>query len=229
MTQYIYPIYCCYDSDITTDEENAIVSALKEFKALFPEREIRNYGRSSWGNGSYNCADWYVQHTDKINKLEIGHQQLDAESMLSLLMNEPWQKKRPHIDVVFVSDDITMKRLNFCFGAACGRVTVQSVYRYRHASSLNEEEKALAIKAVVLHELGHTLNMAANPYRRKTEPKLGIHCAQHGCIMQQGMNVPEFIQHAKDARALDRWYCPLCLADAKRHIAAQQQFVVANT
>ena len=104
--------------------------------------------------------------------------------------------------------------MNFVFGVArpSARVTVQSVYRYRN---LPMNERKLAIKTVVQHELGHIFG-CAHPGREKTEMNLGSHCTQYGCIMQQGLTVEAFVEHAKAARALHRLYCPLCLAEARR-------------
>lgn len=45
--------------------------------------------------------------------------------------NEPWQQQNPHIDIMMVSKDLMAfdqgRPLNYVFGLASGRVTVQSV------------------------------------------------------------------------------------------------------
>ena len=161
------PIYVMYDTGITHDEEISIAEALADLKKIFPERKIVNFGKAAWGNGEYSSANWYVQKAMDIDKIKDEYSQLNADVLVNLMSNEPYQEATPHIDVMFTSRDLTSKiwDLNFCFGMTRGRCTVQSVYRYRW---LNAADKHLAIKAVVLHELGHVFGMARNPKREKT-------------------------------------------------------------
>lgn len=203
----MFPIFSCYDSGVEESEVKAIVDALKEFRRLFPERRIFNYGSKPWCKGDFSSADWYVK-----NAKELPSKQKDASDMALLLAKEPWQKTSPHIDVLFTSKDLSFDDNNFVFGLAYPslRVTVQSVARYR---ILSDEDKTLAIKAVVWHELGHILG-CAHPGRVKTKYILGSHCTNPGCIMQQGLSVPVWLEHAKQAKALHQIYCPLCMEEA---------------
>ena len=201
------PIYVMYDSGLDVFERSCIEDSMREFVGEFPQRKVVMYGSRAWSNGDYSSADWYVQKAAKL--LRNRQLQVNASSLLDLLMNEPWQKN-PHIDVLFTSCDLGGLGLNFCFGMTSGRYTVQSVFRYR---GLHVEDRKLAIKAVVWHELGHVLGCAANSRRGNTEYKLGRHCTNYGCVMQQGMNLGEWVQHAREINYLGRIYCPQCRND----------------
>lgn len=207
------PINVMYDSGITRTEEAAIIAGLDEVKRLLGGLEYTNFGSRSWGEGDFSSADWYVQHAHVVPRLD--RFQLDAGSLLYLLQVEPWQEHE-HIDVMFTSHDLAIMDeddhyLNFVFGVAHDRYTVQSVARYRE---LPEFERYLAIKMVVQHELGHIFSMAADLSRLNTEDSLGPHCTNFGCVMRQGLSVPEWVQHALESHATGMVYCPQCLADA---------------
>ena len=205
------PIFICYDTGLDMFEIKSIAEALKDIMRLFPERHVENFGSAAWSAGDYSSADWYVSHTRHVLR-QGAIMQLDARSMLGLLYSEPWQKTNPHIDLLFTSRDLTANGLNFCFGMASGRVSVQSVFRYR---GLCDTDRRLAIKAVVHHELGHILGCAKYG-RIHTKMSLGSHCTNHGCIMRQGLCLSDWVQHARDAERAGWIYCPECLAEARQ-------------
>ena len=208
------PIYLMYDSGLDELERTSIHEGLLEFQHVFPTRVIVNFGSEPWSSGNYSSADWYIQHAEIIRG--YAHRQINADSLLKLMYNEPYQQNDPHVDALFTSADLTSKelKLNFCFGLTNGRFTVQSVFRYR---SLPKYDRKLAIKTVLQHELGHVFGMAWDPNRPNTEEKLGNHCTNRGCIMRQGMNTTEWVNLAREARKMGRLYCPQCLADARKY------------
>ena len=212
-------IHVMHDSGIDGLEEQAIRDALEEFLRIFPEREILFFGDGAWSIGDYSSADWYVKRAQQIYQKSVGHVQLNADYLLDLILREPWQDV-PHIDVMLTSHDLTAtddggRFLNFVFGLTHRAATVQSVYRFRPgAASLSDEDRYLAIKMLIHHELGHIFLMAADPNRSHTEESLGEHCTNPGCVMRQGLSVPEWVQHARESYDMGMVYCPQCLADA---------------
>jgi len=155
-------------------------------------------------------------------------EQLNADHLLGLVSNEPWQKAEPRIDIVITSQDLTAFDCddwhNFVFGEADGRVTVQSVARFHQ---LSDTDRYLAIEAVIHHELGHIYGLAADASRSNTEYNLGPHCTNYGCFMRQGLSLEEWVIHARDAYRLDRIYCPQCLAEArKKHFRERLGFPI---
>jgi predicted Zn-dependent protease len=117
---------------------------------------------------------------------------------------------------MFTGIDLGAKEVNFCFGLAGDRTIAQSAYRYR---GLPRAERELAIKAVDYHELGHILGCAADLRRANTVRDLGNHCTVDGCIMRQGHNLDEWLDHAKRAKAKHRIFCPQCMIEPKRGVA----------
>lgn len=208
------PIYCMYDSGIDRTEERAIVEGLAEFLNVFPERRIINFGMHPFGEGDYSSADWYIKHAKK--HIHFGRIQLEADSLVDLMMQEPWQAD-PHIDLFFVSNDLYQKDSNapFCFGLSCKRVSVQSVFRYRRMSA---NDRFLAVKHTVLHELGHILGMVSNQDRAKIKEQQGLHCTSPGCVMRQGITALDWVKNAKASDKNHTTYCPLCRAEAERSL-----------
>lgn len=210
------PIYVMYDSGLDELERDAISDAIQKIKVMVTGLEIRNYGSAAWSTGAYSSADWYIQHAEIVHG-NYGGMQLNADSLIDLVAGEPWRVNDPHIDIIVTSYDITAlddgKQLNFVLGLAdFGKgVSIQSVFRFRGCSDL---ERFLAIETLIWHELGHILGMAADPRRPHTEEKLGRHCTNYGCVMRQGMSVPEWIEHARDAWQAGQIYCPECISDA---------------
>lgn len=211
------PINVMWDSGVDALEERAIVDGLVgALSCIGARREVRIFGSKAWSEGSYSSADWYVSHTRRLRRSD-GNVQLDADRLLDLLAGEPYQKAEPHIDVMFVSQDLTARDgeqyLSFVFGIASGRLTVQSVARYRDVT--NQFERMMAIRMVIQHELGHVFGMAADLRRSNTEYDLGPHCTNRGCVMRQALTVYDWIRHAQDSQQAGMVYCPQCLADAK--------------
>ncbi len=206
------PIYVMYDSGLDEVEEVAVLAALRDLSALVPEFEITCFGSEAWCSGEYSSADWYIQHTE-IVRGKNGELQLNADQLLDLVASEPWQAN-PHIDIVLTSCDLTAfdagQQLNFVFGIADGRFSIQSVARFRDCSNF---DRTLAIKTMIWHELGHILGMAADLNRDHTEYKLGPHCTSFGCSMKQGMSVSEWVENAREVFQVGRIYCPECLND----------------
>lgn len=217
VTMAILPIYVSYDSHLLTTEKRAIITAANEFNELFRDRRIYIFGSGPWSdNVEYSSGDWYVDKAKKILR-KNSLIQLDANSLIRLLAQEPWQKEEKHIDMFFTSYDLTAwsggMRLNFCFGLTSGRLTVLSVRRFRE---LQFRDRVLAIKALFWHELGHILGAARDLNREATEDNLGPHCTSFGCIMRQGLSLEEWMSHAKQAERRSSFYCPSCMEDIAR-------------
>ena len=205
-----------YDSGISKEEARAIIVGIEQIMEIFPGRQFINYENKPWSRGDYSSADWYVRHASVLSR--SGKVQLVADSILNLLNREPWQKMSPHIDVFFVSRDLTAEAgngrfLNFCFGKAQGRATVQSVARFRY---LESDKKFLAIKTLVQHELGHIFGLAANPERSNTEYIFGNHCTNPGCVMRQALTAGDWTRNALESWRNEMIYCPQCMEDARR-------------
>ena len=204
------PIYLTFDSGLDDYERHCLKDAMVAFKELFPERAVYTYGDKAWATGDYSCADWYIRFAKKIFTPGYAGIQLDADDLLRLIENEPWQKKNPHIDVFFTSYDLNVEGMNFCFGLARGRNTVQSVYRFK---KLDSTERKLALQTLVWHELGHIFGMASDSRRSHTKELLGRHCTNLGCSMCQGVTVDEWVSNAKMVKYSGKIYCPQCMED----------------
>lgn len=201
-------IYVAYDSSLDAFERGCVHEAMRKFASEFPQRKVMIYGARSWSTGKFSNADWYIDNAKKLNN----GLQVDAWSVINLLIMEPWQKGNPHIDIMLTARDLGREDLNYCFGMTAGRYTVQSVFRYRH---LGVDDRRRAIEAVIWHELGHVFMCAGNPHRTHiVHDSYGKHCTNPGCVMQRVRNLPDLVRIARGVR--QEIYCPQCLADIAR-------------
>ncbi|MDR1032550.1 MAG: hypothetical protein LBL84_00880 [Candidatus Nomurabacteria bacterium] len=209
-------IVICHDSGLSSIESQAVNMAAARLANMVPNR-VLNYGSQAYvadSSAPYSSPDWYIR-----SALRLGDQ-IYAGSLLQLLIDEPYQRASPHIDLFVASHDLTDVHdgqwLNYCFGSAQVEwgVDVQSVYRFR--SVRDTALRQGLIVWVILHEVGHLLGMAADQRRSNTEYKLGLHCTNRGCVMQQSMSLTEAINHVRDAGGEPR-YCPQCLQDMQNH------------
>ena len=125
------PIYVAYDSGLNQFEQTCVREAMKDFQSAFPDIKVIVFGSEPWSEGDYSSADWYVKKANKIlqphSKIKI-----DADSIINMMMFEPWQRTNPHIDILVTQYDIAAERANdVSFRVTRGRIIVQSVYRYR--------------------------------------------------------------------------------------------------
>ena len=83
-----------------------------------------------------------------------------------------------------------------------------STYHFRN---LSRSQRLDSIELCIMHELGHAHGMAGTYGRVNSESNHGPHCADALCLMRQphGNFVPLIREHH------DRWFCPLCLEDAR--------------
>lgn len=218
------PICVSYDSGVDFFEEAAIRSGLFEaLECLRYQNSVRIIGSDPWHQGKCSSADWYIGGAKTIYRDQIG-QQIDADDLIRMLMCSPWQINEPHIDILFTSHDLTVRRdgdwLNFVFGASLGRVTVQSVARFRDIP--NGDDRRLAIKTLMQHELGHIFGMAANPNRSNVRDSIGPHCTNYGCVMRQALTVPAWVENAREAYQMGTIYCPQCRKDMADWMTKQE-------
>lgn len=191
-------------------EQNAVKDGVNEVLALTPRRKVMPIGEKI-GPSGFSAAD-YVRAASR-----NARGQVDSGELLTLFLTDPWRKEHPHIDVVFVEDDlcpnIPSQPMNFVFGQAWEDATVQSVCRYRH---LSDSDRALVIKSIAQHELGHVFGCAYDLRRPHTHEQFGPHCLNKGCVMRQTLTIEELVRNSHESQRMGMIYCPECLDDAWR-------------
>lgn len=204
------PILLLTDSGITEEERTTAVKAIEKVAAIF-QRDCYVLD----GEGS-STADSIVIKAKEIRSSTYGPQ-LDVYSIVRQVLSSERHRKYPWIEVFLTSFDLTAlcngHYLNFCFGVTAGDVTVQSVARFR---GLSETEHKIMLEGVIQHELGHIFGLASDLKRPHVRYKLGMHCTNYGCVMNQGMSLNELLDVFKAAKMMGRIYCPECLREAKR-------------
>lgn len=186
-----------WTSDVPAHEARAALLGVQDaLKASGQDRKLVTYGSSTWGQGAYSNADWYIEQAKRTQKFHRNAgfgPQVTVDRLVELLHDEPWQSN-PHWDVLITNHDLTGIQkdgsyLNFCFGSTFkGLASIQSTRRLLEsmpAGSLREE----MVRRLLRHEVGHMFGLVGR--RERVIQKLGLHCANI-CTMRQGMSLTEW-------------------------------------
>jgi len=217
------PIYISYDSEITREEETVILASISEALVHLKHRgSTKILGSDPWLDGDYPSVDWYKLKTTTIYQGEVGHSQLDAGRFLYLVVNTQWPTLEPHIDLIFMSQDLTARDkdgwLNFVFGVADKHASVQSIARLRDIP--DKHDRMMAIKALTQHSLGYMLG--AKSADASLDPHMAAfynpgNCHNFGCMMQNGSSPAGWVEIACEAHQSGTIYCSECLRKIARY------------
>ncbi|MDO4219704.1 MAG: hypothetical protein Q4D22_00510 [Candidatus Saccharibacteria bacterium] len=204
----MFPIYICWDGSLRPAEQNAILRGVRETEAIFGCTFVC-YGARKWTYGRYTSSDAIVRAAPRNEK-----GQKNASSILTIMADVMREWVEPGAMILFTSEDLSVRGINWCFGAARSEVkmTVQSVARYR---GLSEEVMSACIRRTMRHELGHIFECAKDLKRSNTEMNLGEHCTNAGCSMCQTLDLPTLIRLAGEEDERD-CFCEQCKADMRR-------------
>lgn len=206
--EQMVPIRVCWDRIL--DEYPGLISqAISGVTFLvdhLPRRPKIQYLGVSWDHGEYGSTDWYLDRS----RLPGG--QVEAQDVIDLLINEPWQEDEQHLDLLLTGRDLTTEGCNYLFGRAWRNANVQSIYRFVEAG-LTEEQIGPLIRHVVFHELGHNFGLVQSHWPNY-DRRGGIytnHCSTPGCAMNQFPSLGNLItQVAPEGVAIHPSLCNEC-------------------
>lgn len=216
----VKPLYLMHQEGVSEEHLSAVLAGIREILQLagathlipihnFGVWRLRDYldGRTL---KPYQSIDWYLGHARQMGR----RNQLNADTMMVDLYEEPWQNQTAHYDVVVVNDDLWSGESdnNFVIGSAIrGIGTVVSVARFE---GLPEE----CIETEVLHEMGHVFGLVPDERTTNVEESLGRHCTNR-CSMRQGLRVPDDWIQFTDDRLQVGAFCRQCQRDIKQFFA----------
>jgi len=197
----------------------------------------RSYVGSFWKEGEYGSAEWYIRQA-----YDPERRQVISRKLWDLFQREPWQRIKPHYELMIIQDfDLTVSsNVNFVFGDTrplinwegkivydVSRGVIVSIYRMR---KWYRDEWDKAFKTILLHELGHFYGVP-----NKTSPNfIGygrsemaksyldyLHCNDRRCVMEQ-VNVPGRMDLLVKAKYLERYnpkyFCDYCLRTLRQNL-----------
>lgn len=214
----LVPVYISWTTEVTDDEGQAVIDGISDVIATSGiEREVKIFGSKSWASGDYGSADWY-QNRSRVKRCsgKSTWMQIGATKMHWLLTEEPWQKQKPHTDIMIVDEDLCEEydpNNYFIFGAASMGNFIQSVYRFREGEC-DEQLRLQLIRRTARHEFGHTYGLPQIG-RRNTIEYLGPHCANI-CTMRQGTKILDWRSLYFEEQAAGIIFCQDCLDDLER-------------
>jgi predicted Zn-dependent protease len=179
-----------------------------------PPTAIRPFGTwyiPSVPTGSpYSGTGWYVD-----SSYDLRRQQVVGTRFLDLVREEPWQKANPHWDVALIDRDLVERPdapAGFSLGVAIPELaTVLSVYRIR--ALVRPEQRALALRRLVLHHFGLVLGLPNATRRGDVEP-VGdrLYCA-NACVMRRARTIEQVVLFAEQEGREQIRLCERCRHD----------------
>ena len=201
-------IHVYWKKGIDEAERDAAIDGVKTFVKTLRETPGHNMPNSNIEICGVNTAlDMYVRALPKIGTLT------DARAICECLGQ--MYRDSGSIDpgsIVFYLTDEPLSDGSYIVGLTratppCINIVV-STYHFRRRSSA---ERLASIKLCAMHELGHAHGMVGDRHRINSVYNCGNHCADPLCLMNQmaGNFAPLIRRHH------DRWFCLLCLEDAR--------------
>lgn len=205
-----FPIYVCWDEDVDGYVLEGALDGLFDIINLVPGNvDVRLHGPGPWGEGDFSSARWYI------DQCLLNNRQVNANRLLELLQDEPWQAEEEHLDLFITSRDITARDsrgqfFNFLFGLTrAGLGSVVSFHRFGRDGS--DSEMALAaMRLLTRHEFGHVLGLVGSN-ATNSDPRADLyrgHCL-NACTMRQVVSVPE-AEHMVRSLDRDKLFCDNC-------------------
>lgn len=216
------PVYVMCEPGVESRDFSAIIKGLAESithsRATLKIVNLGIWRNNGWKRGNilqhYMSVDWYLE---RARNTSHRNSQLNANTIIYDLFQEPWQQQRPHYDVVVLKTDIYSGEMNnnFVIGLALKELgTVISVNRFLHLNYYNRFE---CIKTETLHEIGHVFGLPGDTRTKQISLSLGRHCTNE-CVMRQGLMVPRdwiYFTEQRINSTSDSPYCELCLAELR--------------
>ena len=218
---FLAPIYVMWTPGVPQYAAQAAAAGVVDtLRASGQAREVVTFGASTFSQGDYSSAQWYVDEAYRRQELrrDVGHGlQLDAGQFAGLFNDEPWQEN-PHWEVLIVNKDLNCevdgRFINFVFGVTRPDFpySVQSVRRILSGVD-NLYLQAELIRRVLRHEVEHMFGL---PDRTEnTTENLGTHCT-NVCTMRQGVSVGQWGRQWAEETNMGLQFCGDCLTDLEK-------------
>lgn len=211
-------LYCSQTAGVPEAEYAPILAGfhrlISEVRSVI---QLVDFGNMAFAQeGDFSSPEWYQNRAT--TKIDAGFgPQVSAVELDRLLRIEPFQRQRPHFDLMVIDRDLRTASNdfgnNFIFGYGPypnNIISIRRFLRYIPDAPL----RRLALSVLAAHELGHNFYLTRRNFNiGKNGYKFG-HCnGESGpCLMEQ-VNVPETRDIQDQARIIaprGRWLCPDC-------------------
>ena len=174
-----------------------MMDCFPKFKKDYPITMLGNWKSSNYKYTNeqgqtilkgHESIDWYIARAIERSKREGRFQrtgQISVEQLAEDTLSDPYAQKIPQWQIFVTKRDLYAAGLNYCLGYSQeDKFSIISTARFIDRNNMLNIE---GFKTVLMHEFGHLIGLT-NENRVNTEEKLGPHCTNDGCIMQQRMN-----------------------------------------
>jgi hypothetical protein len=216
------PTRVYWDRTITKDDESVIRDAFQElFEVVHLDQDLLSF-MGTWREPDYlgpqrnliehKSTEWQLMSAwdNRMNGIKV------TQILNTMLINNPKQIEIPQWEVIFTNYPISE---GYIGTAQKDLGAVISFARFNEKVIPNPHMRKETQKTEIFHEFGHVLGLPT--VRRGIEylqQTLGWHCQNKGCVMRQGLKVPDdWIRFTRE-RLTERKngaFCPDCQTDLK--------------
>lgn len=189
------PTYVFWDETVGYNQQVEIKETMVElFESIGLDRALLEF-YGNWREEDYKLPngnlkphagiEWQIK-----SKVDKTKGQINADSVVREMSDDPYQITSPHWEVIFTNEDMMAPDTNFVIG--CARPDLGTIISLKRLSTINNPNlRKESIKTEIFHEVGHVFNLPDVKRSENIENSLGPHCTNYGCSMKQGLRVPQ--------------------------------------
>jgi predicted Zn-dependent protease len=219
------PIYVMRASDVTLEEKEAVMEAIKEVIAIADSpRKKEIVDLDCWKTEDYKdkdgnlvpgkSIDWLFETSFNKEKGQVITTVALAESSQLELRNE-----RGSYYILITGKDLYKPDEKRQEGYVLGEgdpmfhVAIISVHRLREIKNVDHRE---FVKQIAYHEFGHTVGLLPDDRITAVDKTLQAHCTNDNCSMRRRKNMEEFERFTKERLESGVIYCKQCTDDLRK-------------
>ena len=219
------PIYVFRTSDVTLEEKEAVIEAIREVIEIADSpRKKEIVDLDCWKTEGYKdekgnlvpgkSIDWLFETSFNKERGQVITTVALAESSQLELRNErgSYYAFITGKDL-YKPDEKRQEEYVLGEGSPVNHYALISVHRLKEAKNIDYRE---GVKQIAHHEFGHSMGLLSADRTKAVEKAFGDHCTNDNCAMRRRRNMEEFERFTKERLESGKIYCEQCTNDLKK-------------
>jgi predicted Zn-dependent protease len=219
------PIYVMRASDVTLEEKEAIMEAIREVIEIADSpRKKEIVDLDCWKAEGYKdengnlvpgkSIDWLFETSFNKERGQVITTVALAESSQLELKNE---RGSYYVFItgkdLYKPDEKRQEEYVLGEGSPVNHYALISVHRLKEVKNVDYRE---GVKQIAHHEVGHAMGLLPADRTKAVEKAFGDHCTNDNCAMRRRRNMEEFERFTQERLESGKIYCEQCTNDLKK-------------